>query len=218
MLTLSLRQALPTPAHVLCLGAHSDDIEIGCGGTMLSLLEAPSDLAVTWVVFGAQGARVEEARRSAESFLAEVAKREIVTHGFRDGFFPYTGGQIKDAFEALKARITPDLIFTHYRHDLHQDHRLIAELTGNTFRNHLVLEYEIPKYDGDLGVPNVFVPLVEAHCRRKIDTLVTCFESQRDKRWFSDDLFRSLLRLRGMECNSPSTYAEAFYGRKLVLG
>jgi LmbE family N-acetylglucosaminyl deacetylase len=126
--------------------------------------------------------------------------------------------QIKEAFEALKARISPDLIFTHYRHDLHQDHRLIAELTWNTFRDHLVLEYEIPKYDGDLGVPNLFVPLDEALCRRKIDTLMTNFASQRDKRWFSEDLFRSLLRLRGMECNSPSTYAEAFYGRKLVVG
>jgi LmbE family N-acetylglucosaminyl deacetylase len=218
MLTLSLLQARPTPTHVLCLGAHSDDIEIGCGGTMLSLLQASAALTVTWVVFGAQGMRVEEARHSAESFLAAAAKREIVIHGFRDGFFPYTGAQIKETFEALKARMSPDLIFTHYRHDLHQDHRLIAELTWNTFRDHLVLEYEIPKYDGDLGVPNLFVPLDEALCRRKIDTLMTSFASQRDKRWFSEDLFRSLLRLRGMECNSPSTYAEAFYGRKLVVG
>jgi LmbE family N-acetylglucosaminyl deacetylase len=217
VLTLNLREARPAPSHVLCLGAHSDDIEIGCGGTMLSLLEASSDLTVTWVVFGAQGVRVEEARRSAERFLAAAAKREIMIHGFRDGFFPYTGAEIKDAFEALKARVSPDLIFTHYRHDLHQDHRLIAELTWNTFRDHLVLEYEIPKYDGDLGLPNVFVPLDEAHCRRKIDTLLTCFASQRDKRWFSEDLFRSLLRLRGMECNAPSAYAEAFYGRKLVV-
>jgi LmbE family N-acetylglucosaminyl deacetylase len=218
MLTLSLLQARPTPTHVLCLGAHSDDIEIGCGGTILSLLQASPSLTVTWVVFGAQATRVEEARHSAKSFLAAAAKREIVIHGFRDGFFPYTGAQIKETFEALKARMSPDLIFTHYRHDLHQDHRLIAELTWNTFRDHLVLEYEIPKYDGDLGVPNLFVPLDEALCRRKIDTLMTSFASQRDKRWFSEDLFRSLLRLRGMECNSPSTYAEAFYGRKLVVG
>jgi LmbE family N-acetylglucosaminyl deacetylase len=218
MLTLSLRQARPTLSHVLCLGAHADDIEIGCGGTILSLLETAPLLTVTWVVFGAEGVRVEEARRSAESFLAAAAKREIMINGFRDGFFPYTGAQIKDTFEALKARISPDLVFTHYRHDLHQDHRLIAELTWNTFRNHLVLEYEIPKYDGDLGVPNLFVPLDEALCRRKIDTILTSFESQQDKRWFSEDLFRSLLRIRGMECNAPSTYAEAFYSRKLVVG
>ncbi|MGH7333746.1 MAG: PIG-L deacetylase family protein [Candidatus Rokuibacteriota bacterium] len=218
MLTLSLRQASPTPSHVLCLGAHSDDIEIGCGGAMLSLLEASPPLTVTWVVFGAQGMRVEEARQSAESFLAAAVKREIVIHGFCDGFFPYAGAQIKETFEALKARISPDLVFTHYRHDLHQDHRLIAELTWNTFRDHLVLEYEIPKYDGDLGVPNLFVPLDDALCRRKIDTILTSFASQRDKPWFSEDLFRSLLRLRGMECNAPSTYAEAFYVRKLVVG
>ena len=218
MLTWNLRQARPPLTHVLCLGAHSDDIEIGCGGTILSLLQTSSALTVTWVVFGAQGTRVEEAQHSAESFLAAAAKREIVIHGFRDGFFPYTGAQIKETFEALKARISPDLVFTHYRHDLHQDHRLISELTWNTFRDHLVLEYEIPKYDGDLGVPNLFVPLEETLCRRKIDILVTSFASQRDKRWFSEDLFRSLLRLRGMECNSPSAYAEAFYGRKLVVG
>jgi LmbE family N-acetylglucosaminyl deacetylase len=216
MVTLGPSRGQAPLSHVLCLGSHADDIEIGCGGTMLSLLQASPPPAVTWVVFGAQGVRVDEARRSAECFLAATAKREIIIHGFRDGFFPYTGAQIKEAFEALKARISPDLVFTHYRNDLHQDHRLISELTWNTFRNHLVLEYEIPKYDGDLGVPNVFVPLDEELCRRKIDTILTSFVSQRDKRWFSEDLFRSLLRIRGMECNAPSNHAEAFYGRKIV--
>jgi|SRR5882672_10778386 len=215
MHTLNLRHS-PALAHVLCLGAHADDIEIGCGGAVLSLLDTERPPAVTWVVFSAEGSRAEEARRSAEQFLARTPKREIIIKGFRDGFFPYTGGQVKEVFEEIKAQVAPDLVLTHYRHDLHQDHRLVAELTWNTFRDHLVLEYEIPKYDGDLGTPNVFFPLDEALVRRKIDTILTCFPTQRGKRWFSEELFRSLLRLRGMECNAPGNYAEAFYGRKLV--
>lgn len=216
MLTLSLRHARPPLSHVLCLGAHADDIEIGCGGTILTLLESEPPLTVTWVVCSADGVRATEARQSAERFLETAAKREIVIHNFRDGFFPHAGVQIKEAFEELKAGISPDLVFTHYRHDLHQDHRLIAELTWNTFRDHLILEYEVPKYDGDLGAPNVFVPVDDRICRRKIDLLLTGFGSQRDKTWFSEELFRSMLRLRGMECNAVSTYAEAFYVKKLV--
>ena len=213
MLTLPLGAA-----QVLCVGAHADDIEIGCGGTILSLLDARPDLSVTWVVLSAEGIRAEEAQRSAERMLAGAVKREIVLEGFRDGYFPYDGARIKDTFEALKARVSPDLVLTHFRDDRHQDHRLVSELTWNTFRDHCVLEYEIPKYDGDLGTPNVFVPLDDAVCRRKIDTILTSFASQASKRWFSADLFRALLRLRGMECNAPSTFAEAFYGRKLVVG
>jgi LmbE family N-acetylglucosaminyl deacetylase len=216
MSTLDLRHARPAISHVLCLGAHADDIEIGCGGTILSLLETDQPPAVTWVVFSAAGSRAAEAQQSAERFLAGTAKREIVLNTFRDGFFPYTGAQVKEAFEELKAKVSPDLVFTHYRHDLHQDHRTVAELTWNTFRDHLILEYEIPKYDGDLGAPNVFLPLSEPLCRQKIDTILTSFKSQSGKRWFSEELFRALLRLRGMECNAPSGYAEAFYGRKLV--
>jgi LmbE family N-acetylglucosaminyl deacetylase len=125
---------------------------------------------------------------------------------------------VKEAFEELKGSVAPDLVLTHYRNDLHQDHRLISELTWNTFRDHLILEYEIPKYDGDLGVPNVFLPLDESLCRRKLDAILACFTSQRDKRWFSEELFRSLLRLRGLECNAPDNYAEAFYCRKLLVG
>lgn len=218
MLTLSLRHARPAVSHVLCLGAHADDIEIGCGGTILTLLEAEPSLAVTWVVFSAEGPRNVEARQSAESFLAGAAKRQILVHHFRDGFFPHQGVQIKEAFEELKATVSPDLIFTHYRHDLHQDHRILAELTLNTFRDHLILEYEIPKYDGDLGTPNAFVPLDALLCRRKMDTILTSFKTQASKHWFTEELFRSLLRLRGMECNAPSGYAEAFHGRKIVVG
>lgn len=218
MPTLSLRNARPPVSHVLCLGAHADDIEIGCGGTILTLLEVEPPLTVTWVVFSAEGPRSDEARHSAESFLAATPRRQIIIKSFRDGFFPYTGAQIKDSFEELKTTISPDLVFTHYRHDLHQDHRLIAELTWNTFRDHLVLEYEIPKYDGDLGAPNLFVPLDGSLCQRKMDTILTTFKTQQGQRWFSEELFRSLLRLRGIECNAPSNYAEAFYARKLVAG
>ncbi len=217
MLGLSLDRWRPGAERLLCLGAHSDDIEIGCAGTLLRLTEGGGPIEVTWVVFSAEERREQEAQESARAVLASAKSAHIEIQRFRDGFFPAQGEAIKDYFEALKQRVTPDLIFTHYRNDLHQDHRLIAELTWNTFRDHLILEYEIPKYDGDFGSPNVFVPLDEAQCRRKIDLLLTHFASQRDRRWFSEDLFRAVLRVRGMEANAPDGYAEAFYGRKVVL-
>jgi LmbE family N-acetylglucosaminyl deacetylase len=203
--------------RVLCLGAHSDDIEIGCGGTILRLASEYPNLSVHWVVFSAGARRAEEARRSADAFLAQAADRQVVVHEYRDGFFPYVGGQIKDSFEALKGQVDPDLIFTHCRHDAHQDHRVLCELTWNTFRNHLILEYEIPKYDGDLGSPNVFVCLDEPTWRRKISILSEHFKTQEDKHWFAEETFSALMRLRGIESRSPSRYAEAFYGRKLVV-
>ncbi len=206
-----------SPLRVLCLGAHSDDLEIGCGGTILKLAEGNIPIDVTWVVFSANEERQREAIDSANVFLARATKKDLCAEHFRDGFFPYIGDRIKEYFEALKTRVTPDLIFTHYRHDLHQDHRVVSELTWNTFRNHLILEYEIPKYDGDMGSPNTFVELDESTSRRKIDTILTFFQSQEHRHWFSEDLFLSLLRLRGMECNAPSGYAEAFYCRKMVL-
>jgi LmbE family N-acetylglucosaminyl deacetylase len=217
MLTLDLGHARPPLSQVLCVGAHADDIEIGCGGTLLSLLDSCPSLSVTWVVFSADGARADEARRSSESFLARAANRQVQIHGFRDGFFPNEWARIKETIEQLKTGPAPDLVFTHYGADRHQDHRLVAELTWNTFRDHLVLEYEIPKYDGDLGSPNVFLPLDESHVGRKIEALIEHFPSQRSKRWFNEDLFRSLMRLRGMECNAAAGHAEAFYARKLVL-
>jgi LmbE family N-acetylglucosaminyl deacetylase len=207
----------PGIERVLCLGAHSDDIEIGCAGTVLQLTEASTPIEVTWIVFSGEGRREHEARTSAQAVLARAKSAEIQIERFRDGFFPSQAAPIKEYFEALKQRVAPDLIFTHYRNDLHQDHRLIGELTWNTFRDHLILEYEVPKYDGDFGTPNVFVALDETQCRRKIDLLVAHFASQGDRRWFSEDLFRSVLRLRGMEANAPDGYAEAFYGRKVVL-
>jgi LmbE family N-acetylglucosaminyl deacetylase len=202
---------------ILCLGAHSDDIEIGCGGTILKLLESRSPTHVTWIVLGAAGVREEEARRSAGMFLAKATTKDIQVKGFRDGFFPYIGGEIKEYFEQLKSRVSPDIIFTHYRNDLHQDHRLVSELTGNTFRNHLVLEYEILKYDGDIGNPNVYVPLSTEIVGRKTEYIIDCFESQRRKPWFSLSAFKAIMRLRGVESNAKDEHAEGFYGRKLVM-
>jgi len=203
--------------RVLCVGAHSDDIEIGCGGTILRLLSECDDAEVHWVVLGSNGERDGEAVASAERFLAGARKKEILVEHFKNSFFPYLGAEIKEFFEKLKMKIAPDIVFTHYRHDLHQDHRLVSELTWNTYRSHLILEYEILKYDGDLGVPNLFVHLDEAVCQRKIQTLMECFGTQRDKDWFTPDAFLSLLRIRGIESRAPGKYAEAFYCRKVVV-
>lgn len=216
MLGLSLKKS--EPLRLLCLGAHCDDIEIGCGGTILKLASGFLKLEVYWVVFSSDERRKQEALKSAESFLCDIVTKKIAIHRLRDGFFPYIGVDLKERFEQLKSEISPDLILTHYRNDLHQDHRLVSELTWNTFRNHLILEYEIPKYDGDFGSPNVFVSLDESTCRRKIDAILDAFQSQRDKHWFSRDLFSAILRLRGMEANACSGYAEAFYCRKAVIG
>ena len=182
----------------LCLGAHADDIEIGCGGTILTLLAARRNVDFHWVVFSGGGdTREREARKSADLFLARAKRQQLTVHGFRDCFFPYLGGEIKETFEALAREGSPDVVFTHARHDRHQDHRLISDLTWNTFRRHLILEYEVPKYDGDLGVPNFFVPLTSAVARAKIRHLRSAFGSQRTKQWFTADTFHGLLRLRG---------------------
>jgi LmbE family N-acetylglucosaminyl deacetylase len=218
MLSLGFDAAEGSLGHVLCLGAHSDDIEIGCSGSLLKLSDEGRLGRVTWVVFASDERREREARRSAEALLAGVKEKEVVVQSFRDGFLPARGAELKEYFEELKTQISPDAILTHFREDLHQDHRLVAELTWNTFRDHLILEYEIPKYDGDFGSPNFFVPLDEPAVAQKIRNLLDTFESQRGKRWFSESLFRSVLRIRGMECNAPSGLAEAFYCRKLVLG
>ena len=217
MLNLDLGRSAAPAFRVLCLGAHCDDIEIGCGGTILSLLERYDNMVVCWVVFSSTDERAQEARAGANAFLKAAREKEIVVKQYRDGFLPYAGGQIKDDFEALKRLIDPDLIFTHYRDDRHQDHRLISDLTWNTFRNHLVLEYEIPKYDGDMGQPNVFVPLGTESYQKKVRYIMDSFQSQQDKAWFRNETFLSLMRLRGMECNADSCYAEAFYCHKIVL-
>jgi len=216
MLALELAEKRTGPLKILCLGAHSDDIEIGCGGTILRLLSGRHETEIFWIVFGAGNQREQEARNSAGLFLGGAKKKEVIVKNFRDGFFPFEGAQIKEHFEQLKT-VAPDLIFTHGRKDGHQDHRLIAELTWNTFRNHLILEYEIPKYDGDLGQPNLFVPLHQEIYEKKVNYIVEAFATQRSKQWFGKDTFLALMRLRGMECVAPSGYAEAFYCRKLVL-
>ncbi|HET8813244.1 MAG TPA: PIG-L deacetylase family protein [Gaiella sp.] len=216
MLSLGFAGGQPI-RRVLAIGAHSDDLEIGCGGTILSLVRANPGLAVQWVVLAASGDRADEARRSAELLLGDAAESSVDVLGFRDGYLPHTASDVKDAFEELKARVRPDLVLTHTRDDLHQDHRLVCELTWNTFRDHVVLEYEIPKWDGDTGRPNVYVALEEAVVQQKLDLLGAHFETQRGKDWYDVEVFRGLMRIRGMECRAPSGYAEAFVARKLTL-
>lgn len=217
MLELSLTRPGGAGLHLLCLGAHSDDIEIGCGGTVSHLLQKYPGTSVDWVVFAASPEREREARASAADFLTGAASSNVVIKSFRESFFPYVATEIKEAFEELKRLRPPDLIFSHRRSDVHQDHRLIAELTWNTFRNHMVLEYEIAKYEGDLGNPNVFVPLSRAEAERKVERLLRHFASQHGRSWFKPDTFHGLMSLRAVECNAPEGRAEAFYARKLVL-
>lgn len=202
--------------NVLALGAHCDDIEIGCGGTILRLAADPSN-AITWVVLSSSPERAAELARSKAAFIGDAPNRRLVVHDFRDGFLPWAGASVKEAFESLKGEADPDVVFTHYRDDLHQDHRLVNELTWNTFRDHLILEYEIPKWDGDLGQPNSFVALDEPGFGRKCEVLLESYPSQAGKPWFNEDLFRAVARIRGMECRAESGLAEAFYARKLRL-
>jgi LmbE family N-acetylglucosaminyl deacetylase len=201
---------------ILCLGAHSDDIEIGAGATLVHLMEQAPRASIHWVVFSGEGKRADEGRSSA-ALLAGERLASIDQHEFRDGFFPGAFDEIKESFRSLQQTIDPDLVFTHWRHDLHQDHRLIAELTGQTFRDHLILEYEILKYDGGLGSPNVYVPVSTAEANRKVDHLLSTFTSQSSKYWFTDETLRAFMRVRGVECRAPSGYAEAFFGSKLVF-
>jgi LmbE family N-acetylglucosaminyl deacetylase len=208
---------LPADGTVLCLGAHCDDIEIGCGGTLIELRNRHPKLRIVWVVFSGDTVRERETRLAAETLLGSDAHVAVTVHHFRGSYFPYCGADIKDAFEELRSRVTPDLVMTHYLADRHQDHRVIADLTWNTFRSHAILEYEIPKYDGDLAQPGVYCPLSPATVDLKIATLLQCYPSQQDRQWFDGDLFRGHLRLRGVECNSPTRHAEAFHARKLVL-
>jgi LmbE family N-acetylglucosaminyl deacetylase len=201
----------------LFLGAHCDDIDIGCGGTVLELLARYPKAAVDWIVLSSGKTRAAEARRAAKLFLARARKPRVTIKDFRDSFFPTEAAGIKEYFEEIKGSVSPDVVFTHHRDDLHQDHRIVGELTWNTFRDHLILEYEIPKYDGGLGSPNVFVPLTRPTADRKIEILTRTFESQRGATWFGADTFNALLRLRGIECNAPQGIAEAFYARKIAI-
>jgi LmbE family N-acetylglucosaminyl deacetylase len=217
MLRLPLLPDRSAPWKILCLGAHSDDIEIGCGGSILELTARHPKLDIHWVVFSADSRRKREAQQSAALFLKGAKRQEVLVKNFRESFFPYVGAEIKEFFQQLGQKLAPDLIFTHCRNDLHQDHRTLCELTWNTFRNHLILEYEIPKYDGDLGSPNCFVPLSKSSQQRKLKYLAEGFPSQHVKPWFTPETFQAILRLRGIECNAPEGLAEAFYCRKLTF-
>jgi LmbE family N-acetylglucosaminyl deacetylase len=212
-LTLATGECL----RILCLGAHADDIEIGCGGTILDLLARGIRLEVTWCVLSATPVRAEEARASAAAFLEGAADTRVDVQGFRDGHFPWQASAIKEWFEMLKGLPRPDLILSHTRDDRHQDHREVCALTWNTFRDHLILEYEIPKWDGDLGHPNLYVPLTAGALEAKIGLLEAHFGTQRSKDWFDADTFRGLARLRGMECRAESRFAEAFVCRKACI-
>ncbi len=202
---------------MLALGAHADDIEIGCGGTMLRLVQEHPDLEVLWVVFAASPERAAEARASAAAFLGAARRWRVIVHGHRDGYLPYSGAAVKDDFEALKREFAPDVVFTHYREDRHQDHRLVSDLTWNTWRDHLVLEYEIPKWDGDLGSPNLFAPLPAEILERKIRLVLEHYVSQRAKHWLTPDLLSALPRIRGMESGPAHPLAEGFYCRKATF-
>lgn len=216
MIHLNLNQRIAEPLKVLCIGCHSDDIEIGCGGTLLRLAEQYGACQFHWAVLSAIGVREDEARRGASLFAGPRLKSSLFK-SFQDGFMPFDGAKVKAVFEEELKQLSPDIVFTHNRNDAHQDHRLISELTWNTFRDHFILEYEIPKYDGDSGQPSVFVPLKREMCENKVRYIIDVFASQHTKRWFEESTFMALMRLRGMECNAPSGYAEAFYCRKLVL-
>lgn len=212
---LVIGRDLLSASHILCIGAHSDDIEIGCGGSLMTLLDGAAT-TVTWVVFSAAGDRADEARHSAVELVGSE-RLDFRLESFRESYFPYQGGDIKERFDALGREIRPDIVFVPNREDAHQDHRLLAELAGNTFRDHLILEYEIPKYDGDLGRPSAYVQLTSDVAARKSDHVLRSFPSQLTKPWFTEETFRAVLRLRGIECGAPDGYAEAFYCRKLVL-
>lgn len=215
---VGLEAMLPEGGTVLFLGAHCDDVEIGCGGTMLRLREERPDLKLLWATFTGNDVRRRESLASAERFLGQGEAARVRFHGFRDGFLPYLGDEVKDAFEALRREVTPDLVFTHHRLDRHQDHRLVSELTWNTWRDHTIFEYEIPKYDGELGQPNCFVSLTPEQVERKSKNLLEVYPSQIGKEWFDADTLRAVLRLRGVECNAPGRFAEGFHARKLQIG
>ena len=215
--SLRLPDASERPLDVLCLGAHSDDIEIGCAATLLGLIERGYRLRVAWVVLSAAGERAEEARRSASAMLGKTTELSIHLSSFRDAYFPAEFAALKEHLAQLRRLVDPDLIFTHALDDRHQDHRLVGELTWQAWRDHLILEYEVPKYEGDLGRPNLYVPASHTVAQTKVDHLLEHFGSQRSKDWFCSETFLGLMRLRGVECRAAQGCAEAFVARKLIL-
>lgn len=216
---INLDFVFPERAELLCIGAHCDDIEIGCGGTILRLLELHPAISITWLILTGNERRQAETRESARQLTGDTGRIDLILHQFRDGYLPYNGNLVKDAFNSVKAKIDPHLILSHWNGDSHQDHRFVSEMTWSSFRNSLILEYEIPKYDGDLGQPNIYVPLSDGILEHKVNTLMKSYGSQLSKAWFDEETFRSIHRLRGIESGSNSRYAEGFYCRKAaVLG
>lgn len=216
MIKLKISEKAET-LKILVLGAHCDDIEIGCGSTLLKLLDDYPNAEIFWVVFSSNPVREVEAKNSAQSYLRDHTRSSIEINNFRNGFFPYIATDIKEYFEVIKVKFEPDIIFTHYIEDKHQDHRTISELSWNTFRNHVIFQYEIAKYDGDLVTPNFYAVAADEYVEKKIDLLTKHFVSQSDKHWFTRDLFKSLMRIRGIECASESGFAEGFHARKLLF-
>ena len=217
MLPVALGAGANQALRILCLGAHSDDIEIGCGGTLLRLLGERAGSSVHWVVLSATPEREREANASAADFLAEARSSTVVVKTFPESFFPSAWADIKNSFEEIKRAANPDVVLCHHRKDFHQDHRVVAELAWNTFRDHVILEYEIPKYEGDLATPNLYVPISRLVADRKVDLLLRHFASQAVRPWFRPDTFHGLMAVRGVECNAPQGRAEAFHARKLSL-
>jgi LmbE family N-acetylglucosaminyl deacetylase len=218
MVSLALPVVGRRALRVLCLGAHADDIEIGCGGTLLELRRRRPAPDIRWVVFSGDSTRAAEARRGAAGLLGAAAGRRVTTCDFRDGYFPGMFAEIKEMVQSLAREHQPDVVFTHARHDRHQDHRVLSDLAWNAFRRQLILEYEIPKWDGDLAPANLYVPLSRQSLERKVRVLESVYATQRSKDWFDAGTFRGLARIRGLECRSPSGFAEAFQARKLTLG
>lgn len=215
---LGLRPAGAAPLRVLAMGAHADDVEIGCGGAILRLLAEHPGSEVRYVVFSASPVRADEARAAAAELTAAASRVTIDVHGFRDSFFPWDQPvRLKETMAELRKSFDPDVVFTHHRADVHQDHAIIAQLSWNAFRDHLILEYEIPKYEGDLGSPNVYVPLDDATAKKKVDVILRHYATQAGKGWFRAETFEAVMRLRGIECNAPAAWAEAFHGRKILL-
>ncbi len=217
MISLTFEKTTDRGLNILAFGAHCDDIEIGCGGTLLKLIDRGQVGHITWVVFASNETRKQEALSSATQFLEGIPSKAIHIFDYRDAFLSFSAMEIKERFESIKASINPDIVFTHYRDDRHQDHRLISDLTWNTFRDHFILEYEIPKYDGDLGIPQCFCHLSPEQVHKKIDILMQTFVSQQGKHWFDRETFLALLRIRGLESAAASKYAEAFHSRKWLL-
>lgn len=217
MLKLEFGRRSPEGLRLLCLGAHSDDLEIGCAGALLQWIRRRETVEVTWVVFCAGGVRAAEARASAKALLRGAKRVDIVLADFPDAYLPADYRRVKEFFAELQVRAEPDVILTHRLDDRHQDHRLVSELTWQTWRDHLVLEYEIPKYEGDLGEPNLYVPLESNVANQKVRHLLKHFGTQRSKAWFAPETFLGLMHIRGVECRAPTGMAEAFYLRKAIV-